>query len=83
MAESLDRIFPARLDYLLQVPDHVNGRTPLVVTLHRFGGNPETMLKLTSRLFDTPPVIAALQGPYQFFLSPAVRGVGYGWITNR
>ena len=30
-----------------------------------------------------PPVIAALQGPYQFFLSPAVREVGYGWSTNR
>jgi hypothetical protein len=41
------------------------------------------MLKLTARLFDTPPVIVSLQGPYQFFLSPAVREVGYGWITSR
>jgi len=58
-------------------------RTPLVAALHGFGGKPESMLKLTDRLFDTPPVIAALQGPYQFFLSAAVREVGYGWITNR
>ena len=85
MAEPLDRTFPARLDchYLLQAPDQIDERTPLVVTLHGFGGNPEAMLKLTERLFDTPPVIAALQGPYQFFLSPGVREAGYGWITNR
>jgi phospholipase/carboxylesterase len=85
MFEALDRSFPARLDchYLLRVPDQVEGRTPLVVTLHGFGGNPEAMLKLTERLFDTPPVIAAMQGPYQFFLSQEVREVGYGWITNR
>jgi predicted esterase len=85
MSEAVDRSFEARLDchYLLQVPDQVDERTPLAVTLHGFSGNPEDMLKLTGRLFDTPPVIAALQGPYQFFLSAAVREVGYGWITNR
>ena len=80
-----DRSFASRLDchYLIKVPDQVDVRTPLVVTLHGFGGDPETMLKLTARLFETPPLIAALQGPYQFFLSPAVREVGYGWITSR
>ena len=85
MAEALDRSFPVRLDchYLLQTPDRVDERTPLVVTLHGFGGDPEGMLKRTTRLFDTPPVIAALQGPFQFFLSPAAREVGYCWITNR
>jgi predicted esterase len=85
MGEALDRCFPARLDchYLLQAPDHVDERTPLVVTLHGFGGNPESVLKLTERLFDTRPVIAALQGPFQFFLSTAAREVGYGWITSR
>jgi phospholipase/carboxylesterase len=84
MSEALDRSFQSRLDchYLLQVPDLVDQQTPLVVTLHGFGGNPEDMLKLTDRLFDTPPVIAALQGPFQFFLSPAAREVGYGWITG-
>ena len=85
MAEALDRTFSARLDchYLLQTPDRIDERTPLVVTLHGFGGNPEAMLKMTERLFEVPPVIAALQGPYQFFLSAAAREVGYGWITNR
>jgi predicted esterase len=85
MGEALDRSFSARLDchYLLQAPDRVDERTPLVVTLHGFGGNPASMLKLTDRLFETRPVIAALQGPYQFFLSAEVREVGYGWITGR
>ena len=85
MRDVLDRSFPAQLDchYLLQVPDHVDDRTPLVVTLHGFGGNAEDMLKVTAGLFEEPPVIAALQGPNQFFLSPKVRETGYGWITNR
>ena len=85
MSDTLDRTFSARLDchYLLQAPDLVDARTPLVVTLHGFGENPETMLRLTARLFDTPPVIAALQGPYQFFLSAKTQQVGFGWITNR
>ncbi len=85
MPDALDRTFSARLDchYLLRAPDVVDARTPLVVTLHGFGENPETMLHLTARLFDSPPVIAALQGPYQFFLGAKNREVGYGWITNR
>jgi predicted esterase len=80
-----DRSFTARLDchYCLQLPEHLDGSTLLVVALHGFGANPEAMLGLTGRLFETPPVLAALQGPYQFFQSPAAREVGYGWITNR
>jgi predicted esterase len=85
MADALDRSFASRLDchYLLSVPDGVNARTPLVVTLHGFSANPEIMLKLTARAFDRPAVLVALQGPYQFFLGPETREVGYGWITNR
>jgi predicted esterase len=85
MQDALDRTFSARLDchYLLRAPDVVDARTPLVVTLHGFGENPETMLHLTARLFDSPPILAALQGPYQFFRGPKNREVGYGWITSR
>src|ERR1035441_1170381 len=85
MSDTFDRTFPARLDchYLLQAPDIVDARTPLVVALHGFGANPETMLHLTARLFDRPPVLAALPGPYQFFLPAKNQEVGYGWITNR
>jgi predicted esterase len=85
MKDAIDRPFSARLDchYLLQAPDVVDAGTPLVVALHGFAGNPETMLHLTARLFDRLPVFAALQGPYQFFLPAGNQEVGYGWITNR
>ena len=85
MKDALDRAFAARLDchYLLRVPELVDDRTPLVATLHGFGGNPETMLRLTARLLDRPAVIAAVQGPYQFFQGVKNPEVGYGWITNR
>jgi predicted esterase len=85
MGDVEDRTFSVRLDchYLLLAPPVVDSQTPLAVTLHGFGANPETMLQLTSRLFDRQPVIAALQGPNQFFLGLGTREVGYGWITSR
>jgi poly(3-hydroxybutyrate) depolymerase len=84
MANAIDRgSVPLDCHYQLQRPSRIDERTPLVVTLHGFGGNPEIMLKMTDRLFEVRPVIAALQGPFQFFLSAAAREVGYGWITNR
>jgi predicted esterase len=80
-----DRTFSARLDchYLLLPPPVLNPQTPLVITLHGFGSNPEAMLDLTARLFDPQPVIVSLQGPNQFFLGAGTREVGYGWITSR
>jgi phospholipase/carboxylesterase len=69
--------------YLLRTPDLLEGRTPLVVALHGFGANPEIMLHLTARLFHTEPVIAAVQGPYSFFLPTPERKTGYGWIDSR
>jgi predicted esterase len=85
MRDPIDRKFLVELDchYLLQAPDVIDERTALVVALHGFGENPERMLRAADRLFGTQAVIVALQGPYQFFLSPAAREVGYGWITNR
>ena len=83
MGEILDRTFSARLDchYFLLEPD-ADSPSPLVLTLHGFGANPRAMLQPTARLFERQPVIAALQGPNQFFLRAGNRDVGYGWITN-
>jgi predicted esterase len=85
MDDVTERAFPARLNchYLLRTPKLVDVHTPLVVTLHGFGADPETMLGLTARLFGTQPVIASLQGPYQFFREPTNRAVGHGWITSK
>ena len=80
-----DRTFSARLDchYLLSPPPAINSQTPLVVALHGFSSNPEAMLQLTARLFESQPVIVSLQGPNQFFLGAGNREAGYGWITSR
>jgi len=85
MGDVIDHTFSVRLDghYLLRAPDAIDAGTPLVVAVHGFGSNPETMLELTGKLFDSPAVIAALQGPNQFFLGADTREVGYGWITSR
>ena len=81
----IERTFSARLDahYLLQPPGEGSGPPILVVALHGFGANPQTMLRLTDRLFDGRAAIAALQGPNQFFLGQRNLEVGYGWITSR
>ena len=80
-----ERTFSARLDcrYLLHVPDTIDSRTALVVTLHGFGQNPEAMLRLTAMTFGPQHFIASLQGPNQFFLNESAQDVGYGWNTNR
>jgi len=85
MQNIVDQSFSARLDchYLLLAPESIDEHTALVVTLHGFGANPENMLQLTTRLFGNSAVVAALQGPNQFFLDPTAREVGFGWLTNR
>jgi predicted esterase len=77
--------FTARLDcrYLLYTPETITDRTLLVVTLHGFSANPEVMLRLTGLMTGTDHVIAALEGPNQFYLSQTSNEVGYGWATHK
>jgi predicted esterase len=80
--------FSARLDchYLAYEPEAIDERTALVVTLHGFGQNAETMLPLTEKLVGGHHVVASLEGPNRFFL-PGQAGtpaeVGFGWVTSR
>ena len=85
MNDVIDRSFSARLDchYLLRAAGPVDAKTTLAVALHGFGANPENMLELTARLFSAPCVLAALQGPNQFFTAGKDGQVGFGWNTNR
>jgi predicted esterase len=41
------------------------------------------MLPLAERMFGPRHVVAALQGPNQFFLNQGTMQVGYGWNTSR
>src|ERR1035438_5439002 len=76
--------FTARLDcrYLLHTPEAVDDRTMLVVTLHGFSANPEVMLRLTALMMGPRHVIAAVQGPNQFYLAQGSSDVGYGWSAE-
>jgi predicted esterase len=84
MSDVVLRSFSARLDchYLVRAPASMDRIGALVLALHGFGQNPETMLDLSAKLFDAPAVIAALQGPNQFFLGQNNREIGYGWNTS-
>src|SRR5664280_1558864 len=80
-----ERTFSARLGcrYLLHVPDNIGPRTVLVAALHGFSQTPEDMLRLTRHMVGPHHAIAAIEGPYAFFLGAGSDKVGYGWITNR
>lgn len=76
--------FTARLDcrYLLHAPPTITDRTLLVVTLHGFSSNPEVMMRLTRLMIGEEQVIAAVEGPNQFYLSQSSNEIGYGWATH-
>src|ERR1039457_5497950 len=80
-----ERTVSARLGcrYLLHAPDDIGPNTVLVAALHGFGQNPEDMLSLTRDMVSPHQAIAAIEGPYGFFLGMGADKVGYGWITSR
>lgn len=85
MTPMSEHSFSARLGclYLLHAPETVGPRTALVAALHGFGQNPEDMLRLTRHMVGPEHAIAAIEGPYNFFLGAGTDQVGHGWITNR
>jgi predicted esterase len=77
---------PFEAEYLLHVPASVDAQTLLVLTLHGYGSNPETMLRLTEMAVGGDAIIAGLRGPNQHYLTAlggpmAGREVGYNWGT--
>jgi predicted esterase len=77
--------FTARLDcrYLVHAPPALDEHSLLVATLHGFSANPEAMLRLTAAMMGPRHVIAAIEGPNQFYLSMGSNDVGYGWATHK
>jgi predicted esterase len=77
--------FTARLDcrYLIYAPEKLDERAVLVAALHGFSSNPEVMLRLTAGMMGPRHVIAAIEGPNQFFLRQGSSDVGYGWATPK
>ena len=77
--------FTARLDcrYLVHAPETVDDGAMLVAALHGFSATPEAMLRLTAAMMGPRHVIAAIQGPNQFYLGMGSNEVGYGWATHK
>jgi predicted esterase len=77
-------------EYLLHVPETVDARTLLILTLHGYGSNPEVMLRLTELAVGSKAIIASLRAPNQYYLGSGPLGtplpgseVGYNWGGTR
>jgi predicted esterase len=75
--------FSVRLDcrYLLYVPHELDSRIVVALTLHGYGSNPESMLRLTTGLIGDSHIVAALQGPNQHYQGApgAAATPAYNW----
>jgi predicted esterase len=81
---------PFEADYLLHIPEVVDDRTLLILSLHGYGSNPEAMLRLSEMALGPDAIIASLRGPNQHYLSSGALGtplpgseIGYNWGTTR
>ena len=61
-------------------------RWPLLVALHGYEGNKDSMMRVARHIADGNMVVISLQGPYQFFRrfgrNPKNFRVGFGWGTT-
>jgi predicted esterase len=77
-----------RCYYELELPhDHRRRkRWPLLISMHGYEGNKDSMMRLARRIAGGRMVVISLQGPQQFFIrggddSKSFR-VGFGWGTT-
>jgi predicted esterase len=74
--------------YDIEVPrNHARRkRWPLLVALHGYEGDKDSMMRISRHVADDNMVVVSLQGPYQFFRrlvkSPKNRRVVFGWGTT-
>jgi predicted esterase len=76
-----------RCYYELELPHEPRRRKrwPLLIALHGYEGNKDSMMRLARRIADGRMVVISLQGPHQFFLrsrDPGSYRVGFGWGTT-
>jgi predicted esterase len=72
------------VEYLIHEPAEIGANTVLVLTLHGFGMNPSSMLRLTVPAVGEQCVVASLRAPNQHYSNgnPASNEVGYNWGTR-
>jgi predicted esterase len=75
--------------YEVELPNHYSRKKswPLLVALHGYGGNRDSMMRVASGVANGKMTVIALQGPYQFFRwgpdgKPKRYPLGFGWGTT-
>lgn len=87
MTETIERRFTQQLPryFDLFVPEGA-GPFPLIIGMHGYGGDKQSMMRLMRRINETEYAIASLQAPFQHIVIPDDReqslGFGFGWLTN-
>lgn len=77
-----------RCYYEINLPQHhlAKKRRPLLIALHGFQGNKDSMLRVARRVADGKMIVISLQGPNQFWFrlgeDQSKHNVGFGWGTN-
>jgi predicted esterase len=73
------------LYYDLYVPEGASGPRPLLIALHGYEGNKESMMAL-ARKISGDYIIASVQGPNAFLMrsdsEPAKPKIGFGWMMQ-
>ena len=79
----IDATFEASVEcrYSLHVPETIDEKTILAISLHGYGQNPADMLRLTRLVLGRNHLIASIAGPNQHYLQEKPGGVeiGYNW----
>jgi predicted esterase len=75
------------LYYDLYVPDNgVVTPRPLLIALHGYEGNKESMMALAQKINSSDFIIASVQGPNAFFVrsdnEPKKPRIGFGWMMQ-
>ena len=74
------------LYYDLHVPEGFAGPRPLLIALHGYEGNKESMMGLAQKINSDDFIIASVQGPNSFFVrsekEPARPKIGFGWMMQ-
>jgi predicted esterase len=82
-------VTPVRCYYELELPQAPRRRKrwPLLLAMHGYEGNKDSMMRVARRVADGRMVVISLQGPNQFFRhsgdgEPKNFPVGFGWGTT-
>lgn len=72
---------PLTCRYLLAVPEKLPSKPVIVLTLHGYGSNAETMLRLTVPILSADVIVASLQAPNQHYTGegPTSGIAAYNW----